>query len=241
MTHPSIRAGHHADVSSHSDPARCAVLVVDDHALVAAGLVAALAGAGMTAAACEPVSKRDVLAAAAALPADVVLLDLMLDGSGVSSLDLVGPLREQGARVVAFTGTGDRSVLGAAVEAGVVGILHKSEPFEALVDGVRRVARHETLLSDRRRHELTDEVRRIRRERDTARAPFAALTPREAVVLARLMTGESAETIAEASYVGVATVRTQIRAVLTKLGVKSQLAAVAAAHRAGWRPETDHP
>jgi DNA-binding NarL/FixJ family response regulator len=135
---------------------------------------------------------------------------------------------------VAFTGSRDRAVLGAAAEAGVIGILHKSEPFDDLIEGVRRAARHETLLSESRRYELADEVRRLRHEREAALAPFAALTPREAAVLSRLMTGESAEAIAEASFVGLATVRSQIRAVLTKLGVKSQLAAVAAAHRAGW-------
>jgi DNA-binding NarL/FixJ family response regulator len=220
-------------------PAGCRVLVVDDHALVAAGLVAALAGAGMTAVACEPTSAEAVLGAAAGLPAEVVLLDMMLDGAGVSSLDLIAPLRAAGAVVVAFTGTRDRVVLGAAVEAGVAGILHKSEPFAALVDGVRRAAAAETLLSEQRRYELADDVRRYRRERDSALAPFTALTKREAAVLARMMAGESAEGIAAASFVSVATVRTQIRAVLTKLGVNSQLAAVAAAHRAGWAPEPD--
>jgi DNA-binding NarL/FixJ family response regulator len=220
-------------------PPGCRVLVVDDHALVAAGLVVALADAGMTAVACEPTSADAVLAAASALPADVVLLDMMLDGCGVSSLDLIVPLRTSGAVVVAFTGTRDRVVLGAAVEAGVAGILHKSEPFEALVEGVRRAAAEESLLSDQRRYELADDVRRYRRERDTALAPFASLTKREAAVLVRMMAGESAEGIAAASFVSVATVRTQIRAVLTKLAVNSQLSAVAMAHRAGWGPEPD--
>jgi DNA-binding NarL/FixJ family response regulator len=210
------------------------VLVVDDHALVAAGVVIALLDAGFTATACEPVSDRAVLDAAASLPAEVVLLDLMLDGSGVSALDLIRPLCGLGASVVAFTGSRDRVVLGTAVEAGVAGIVHKSEPFPQLLDGVRRVARRESLLSDRRRYELADELRRYRLERDTALAPFAALTPREAAVLTRLMAGESAEGIAAASFVAVATVRTQIRAVLAKLDVNSQLAAVAAAHRAVW-------
>jgi DNA-binding NarL/FixJ family response regulator len=210
------------------------VLVIDDHVLVATGLVAALVDAGMVAVAAELSTASDVLAVAAGLAPDVVLLDLLLDGAGVSALDLIGPLRRLGAEVVAFTGTRDRVVLGAAAEAGVSGIIHKSEPFSSLVNGVRRAARHETLLSESRRYELTDEVRRHRRDRQVALAPFAALTPREAAVLSRLMDGESAEAIAESSHVGLATVRTQIRAVLTKLGVKSQLAAVAEAYRAGW-------
>ena len=55
-------------------------------------------------------------------------------------------------------------------------------------------------------------------------------------VLAYLMEGVPAEEIAERTFVAVATVRSHIRAVLTKLNVNSQLAAVAAARRAGWEP-----
>jgi DNA-binding NarL/FixJ family response regulator len=36
------------------------------------------------------------------------------------------------------------------------------------------------------------------------------------------------------SFVSVATVRSQVRAILLKLGVNSQLAAVAAARQSGW-------
>jgi DNA-binding NarL/FixJ family response regulator len=242
LTGPGARPSAAPTAAAAADGAAAGgrVLVVDDHALVAAGLVAALLTAGLTATASEPVSARAVLDDAAALPADVVLLDLVLDGSGVSALDLIRPLCGLGASVVAFTGTRDRVVLGAAVEAGVTGIVHKSEPFAQLVDRVRQAARHEPLLSDSRRYELSDELRRYRRERVAALAPFAALSPREAAVLGRLMAGESADSIAAASFVALATVRSQVRAVLAKLGVNSQLAAVAAAHRAGWSltPET---
>jgi DNA-binding NarL/FixJ family response regulator len=47
----------------------------------------------------------------------------------------------------------------------------------------------------------------------------------------------SAEEIAEAQFVALTTVRSQIRAVLQKLGVRSQLAAVAYANRVGWKPD----
>lgn len=60
------------------------------------------------------------------------------------------------------------------------------------------------------------------------------LTARERAVLVAMVDGMSAEEIAAAHYVTVATIRTQIRAVLSKLGVKSQLAAVAYANRVMW-------
>jgi DNA-binding NarL/FixJ family response regulator len=67
-------------------------------------------------------------------------------------------------------------------------------------------------------------------------APFESLTPREAAVLGDLLEGRSADDIAEASFVSITTVRAQIRSILSKLGVRSQLAAVSMARRAGWSP-----
>ena len=58
-------------------------------------------------------------------------------------------------------------------------------------------------------------------------------------VLAALVDGMSAEEIADAHFVALTTVRTQIRAVLQKLGVRSQLADVAAANRVGWKLDDD--
>ena len=64
--------------------------------------------------------------------------------------------------------------------------------------------------------------------------PFERLSSRETQVLQALADGRSVAEIARDWVVSEATVRTQVRAVLTKLGVTSQLAAVAAARRAGW-------
>jgi DNA-binding NarL/FixJ family response regulator len=50
------------------------------------------------------------------------------------------------------------------------------------------------------------------------------------------MGGLAATEIAEQSFVSLSTVRSQIRAVLAKLGVHSQLAAVAMAHQSAWSP-----
>ena len=69
---------------------------------------------------------------------------------------------------------------------------------------------------------------------------FDVLTDREQVVLAELMEGHCAEEIANAAFVSISTIRSQIKAILQKLGVNSQLAAVAMARRAGWSLDT-HP
>ena len=60
------------------------------------------------------------------------------------------------------------------------------------------------------------------------------LSARERVVLIHMMHGRSACDIAALDYVTVSTVRSQIRSILMKLGVSSQLAAVAHAYAACW-------
>lgn len=68
---------------------------------------------------------------------------------------------------------------------------------------------------------------------------FKQLSPRERDVLLALMRGETAKQIANRHDVSLATVRSQIQSVLSKLGVRSQLEAVVLAHRTGWQPLID--
>lgn len=64
--------------------------------------------------------------------------------------------------------------------------------------------------------------------------PIDRLSNRERHVLLHLMEGLTAEQICQADYVCISTVRTQIRNILWKLNVRSQVQAVALAHREVW-------
>jgi DNA-binding NarL/FixJ family response regulator len=137
-----------------------------------------------------------------------------------------------------LTGATDQLLLAACVEAGAVGIISKTEGFPSLCAAVERVARNERLLPAGRREEMLDQLRAERRSERAREAQFGRMTQRECEVLARMMEGYSAATIAEESFVSLATVRTQIRSILQKLDATSQLEAVAAAYRAGWRHDS---
>jgi DNA-binding NarL/FixJ family response regulator len=92
---------------------------------------------------------------------------------------------------------------------------------------------------------LLERLRTDRAQMLRSKARFDQLTPREAGVLCALADGLSAEEIARHHHVALTTVRSQIRSVLQKLGVRTQLAAVAAADAHWWllppeaRPERD--
>jgi two-component system nitrate/nitrite response regulator NarL len=209
------------------------VLIVDDHELLAESLRLALSAEGYDVEV-PAVSPADVFAAAQRMPPDVVLLDLDLGEVGGDGSVLVEALAVGGARVVVMSGTSDRTRVAGCLEAGACGFVSKAAPLDELLDAVRGAGGGHDVMPESERLDLLADLRRARSERRRELAPFEELTGREQFVLSQVIDGRSAADIAAASYVSEATVRTQIRAVLNKLGVRSQLAAVAAARRARW-------
>jgi DNA-binding NarL/FixJ family response regulator len=215
------------------------VLVVDDHELFSELMVHALRLAGFDDATCvEPrtLDLESTLTKVADVRPDVVLLDLLLGPAGVST-HYIGPLRELGATVLVLTASEDAALLAECVEAGAAGVFSKACPFAELIEVLTDAVRGETVLSPTAREELLDVLHRRRADERTRVEPFERLTQREGEVLRALVKGRAAEEIAASDGVSVTTVRAQIRAVLQKLGVNSQLAAVALARRAGWPEE----
>lgn len=214
------------------------VLLVDDHALFAQSVQIGLGAAGIPAARVAPRSAAEIIAHCSVAAPATVLLDLRLGtgegGVPIDGLDLVQPLTAAGCRVVVVTGETGDDVWGTAVERGATTVLAKDTDLDALVDVVTAVRDGHRVLDEGRRQDLLAAARRQRTADEARLAPFRSLSPREDEVLAALAAGLPAASIAAAGYVSEATVRTQIRAVLTKLGVTSQLQAVALARRAGW-------
>ncbi|MGH4002825.1 MAG: LuxR C-terminal-related transcriptional regulator, partial [Pseudonocardiaceae bacterium] len=83
--------------------------------------------------------------------------------------------------------------------------------------------------------ELLDDARRAR----DYSARLDVLSDREHEVLLRIVDGKPVSQIAAESVVSTNTVRTHVRSILTKLGVRSRLEAVSVARAAGLRPAGD--
>jgi DNA-binding NarL/FixJ family response regulator len=210
------------------------VLIIDDHPVLGEGLVHVLRYEGVSAHAVVPSSPTHVMDELRACGAQLVLLDLDLGWGEGGGLEIIPALRAADVSVVVFSGTRDRRHFALALEAGAHGAVMKGQSFDDLVDAIMRARRGEAVNGSVERSELADELQRYRVRQRERLAPFEALTEREAAVLRGLMEGLSAEAIAERSFVALSTVRSQIRAILAKLGVSSQLAAVALAQRSGW-------
>ena len=209
------------------------LLLVDDHRLLVETLQVSLAQAGFAVSVAPCSSFDEVLAEAAVVQPTLVVLDLDLQGAGYG-YDLIGPLRELGAQVLVLTGTVDRIELARCLEAGALGIASKANGFASVLDQIRRAADGEPVTPITEKTQLLADLAAHRRAEDRRKAPFEALSSRERDVLRQIVEGKQAAAIAKASYVSLATVRTQIRSILMKLEVTSQVAAVALARQGGW-------
>lgn len=149
-------------------------------------------------------------------------------------VEVISALRVKNVPVALLGGRGDEYLLGECVQAGANSVVDKSSSLDELVQTVMRLLAREVIMDDDVKRQLTEPYRRETRERRARLTPFDVLTNREKCVLAELMEGNGPDMIAQRASVSVSTVRTQIKAILQKLGVNSQLAAAAMARRAGW-------
>jgi two-component system nitrate/nitrite response regulator NarL len=216
------------------------VVIIEDHALLAQSLAFALANLGIDVSVLHDLEPPVVLGALRAGDYDLVLLDFDLGDAGVG-LHLIPGIVALGLKVVMLTGETNPLTLAECVEAGAIGIINKSEPFERLIEQVSDVSVGRGILSAAAREQLLADLRAHRAREGEQLAPFQRLTVREAEVLQDLVDGKNAERIANESFVSIATVRSHIKAVLAKLGVNSQLAAVALAQRSGWVSKHSRP
>jgi DNA-binding NarL/FixJ family response regulator len=217
---------------------RLRVVVVDDHRLLAQSLAISLGQEGLDCSVATLTAPDELVRSVVAQRPDVVLLDLVLGPVAGDGAALVAPLTGAGSRVVLVTGATDPVRLAGALGDGAVGVLSKTEPVEVLLAAATAAAHGQRVMDENHELALRASARARHASRTAALQPFTRLTEREAQVLRSLARGRSVAAIAATSYVAEATVRTQVRGVLTKLGVGSQLEAVALAHQARWL-ETD--
>ncbi|WP_437112969.1 response regulator [Streptomyces syringium] len=206
------------------------IIVVDDHTVMRAGVVALLASEPTIDIVGEAGNGREAVELARRLEPDVALIDLrmpVLDGVAATTEIVAG---RTGTRVLILT-TYDTDVeIERAVEAGAIGYLLKDTTREQLVDAIRSAARGETVLAPRVAQRLMARMRQP--------APVA-LTSRERDVLNAVADGLSNADIGKRLAIAEATVKTHLLRVFAKLDVSDRTHAVVTALERGLltRPE----
>ncbi len=214
------------------------VLVVDDHELIGQSLGIALRAAGHSSEYVAGPDAASIASFASAFGPDVVILDLDLGRAG-SGRPLIGTMGGMGAVVIVLTASTDPVVLAGCLDEGAAAVLGKSVNLDRVLEAVRRATTGASPMGQPDRDALKARARRLEAERRRRLRAFDHLTPREREVLLALGEGHAPAEIAELTFTSVATVRGHIKSILAKLGVHSQLAAVAKARHAGWLADSD--
>jgi two-component system nitrate/nitrite response regulator NarL len=215
------------------------VVIIEDHALFAESLELALSLEGYDVRRTpHPVAGSSVnamLAAVLRMRPRIALLDLDLGFYG-DGARIIAPLSGAGIQVVVVTGSVDRPRWGECLRNGARKVHGKTQPLNEILATVRRINQGFPVIDRAERDKLVQLWYDQRQERQRMNERLQLLTHREQEVLAHLMRGHTVRVIASLSVVSEATVRTQVKSILAKLEVSSQLAAVGMAHAASWRP-----
>lgn len=215
------------------DTQAIAVLIVEDHTLVAEGLAALLEASGDIKVVGRAPSVVDAVRMVVAVNPDVVLMDSHLpDGSGA---DAAARIRSHRPRlpILFLSADGSDSAMIAAVRAGACGYLPKSQAAADVVTAVRRAADGEMLIPAAQLATLLARSHEMARDEAERRRLLDALTRREKDVLLLMAEGLDNRAIAAELAIGFTTVRGHVQNILEKLDAHSKLEALAHAARYG--------
>jgi DNA-binding NarL/FixJ family response regulator len=192
------------------------LFLVDDHAIVRAGIRALLSAHGQLEVVGEADSGEAALALVADAAPDVVLLDLSL--AGMNGIAAARALREAlpAVRLVALSMHEEPEYVQGFLEAGGSGYVPKSSVETQLIDAIMAVSRGEYYAPARLLAELAREMAHADPYRNVK------LTPREIDVVRQIAQGNTYREIAEALQISEKTVATYRERASVKLGVRSR-------------------
>jgi DNA-binding NarL/FixJ family response regulator len=188
------------------------ILLVDDHAVVRAGLqrlLATVSGAEVS----EAATGREALALVRARPFDLLIVDLNMPELG--GLELLARLRQQSqSPILVLSMHAEPLYVTRALEAGVEGYVTKNASPEELLAAVRRIAGGGRYVE----HEIAQELVLNPQGRVTS---LAQLAPRELEIVRHLAAGRSLGDIAAALGLGYKTIANSCTVIKSKLGVET--------------------
>jgi DNA-binding NarL/FixJ family response regulator len=209
------------------------VLIADDDDLMRAGLVELLSIDPTIEIVAQASTGREAVERTRERAPDVVLMDVrMPDLDGIAAtheLTRAAP----GARVLILTTFEQDDYVFGALRAGASGFLLKRTRPDELIAAVHTIATGDSLLSPSVTRRVIDRMAQQPTPALADQAKVDELTPREREVLELLARGLSNHEIAVALVVEESTIRTHVKRILMKLGVRDRVQAVIFAYETG--------
>lgn len=222
-------------------PEQIRVVLVDDQQLVRAGLAMVIDAQPDMTVAGQAGSGAEAIALVAATPCDIVLMDVRMPGmDGLEATRRILEAADAGGaasppRLVMLTTYDLDEYLLSAITAGASGFLLKNAPPADLLAAIRTVHTGDAVIAPSATRRLLAHVA----ANPSAPGPdpvdprLATLTDREREVLELIARGLSNAEISSSLYLSETTVKTHVRRVLAKLGVRDRVQAVVVAYESG--------
>ncbi len=197
------------------------ILIVDDHAVVRAGLKMVLEQQPDFIVVAEAESGSEAVRQAQTHRPDVVVMDIRMPG-GLSGIEACEQISEQvpESKVIMLTSYAEDELVMDAVRAGAVGYVLKRVGSNDLIDAIRTIGRGDALIDPSMTKALLEEVRQAAQVKEAS--AFSGLTPQEMRILALMVEGLTNREIAAQLFLGEGTVRNYVGNILSKLQVSNR-------------------
>ena len=179
-------------------------------------------------------SSGTIVSAVVASHPEMVVASLDLHSTYSDGGAVLHALVKTGHRVLAVLEDGGASRHGQVLALGAHAVAEKSMPLNEFLALVRKTMNGVPVIDRPERNRLVASYREQQSGRALVASQLESLSAQERDVLAHLMAGRGVREVALLRVVSEHTVRTQVRAILTKLDVSSQVEAVALAWGNGW-------
>jgi len=196
------------------------ILIVDDHAVVRAGLRALLGAEPDFQIVGEAADGQTAIALALDVTPDVIVVDMNMPG--MNGLEATRRLKEKlpAARVLILTLHADASYLRQAIEQGAAGYVLKSAVEPQIINAIRTVAHGDMFVDPAMTLTL---VRNMATARHAPAENAADLTPRDRTILRFVAHGYTNREVAEKLHLSVRTVEGQRAQLLNRLGLTNPI------------------
>jgi two-component system vancomycin resistance associated response regulator VraR len=219
------------------------LLIVDDHPMVREGLAAMLSD-------CEEITllnscsnSEEAIQAAIEQEPDIILMDIKMKGkNGIETTKEILLLKPQ-LKIIFLTVFEDTESIRQALQSGAAGYILKHVSREKLIETIKRVFNGETVIDQSIFHQIVDDYTRLSKKvAEKRKAPLREnieeLTPREQEILQHLVKGLTNKEISSATNLAVDTVKTHLRNIFRKFGVKNRTQAITQAMKLSQNPDS---